>query len=72
MGQKLAVLDSAYGMNAKCKFDHKVIEEGWNASNQITQAYYEENNDKLQKAAGLLRDFSDPDFLEKGTVKQLL
>ena len=41
----MKVLDCTHSMNAKNKFDSKIIEEGWNAGNDMTQNYYEDNKD---------------------------
>ena len=62
----------AQGACTRQKFDSKVIEEGWLAANDITQTYYEENKDKLQQRASLLKDFDDEEFIQTGTVKELL
>ena len=59
-------------MIAKNKFDKKVLEDGWLADNEITQQYYEQNNERLQQSASLIKDFSDQEFLKEGTMKQLL
>jgi hypothetical protein len=59
-------------MRAKNKFDMKVVECGWLAANNISQAYYEENKQKIEQSTSLLKDFTDPEFLKNGTVRQLL
>ena len=68
---KFEVLEPAHGMAARRKFDSKVIEPGWLAINSITQAYVEENEKNLAASASLLRDFSDPEFLNTGTEAAL-
>ena len=66
---KVDVLESAHGLAAKNKWDTKVIEDGFLSENEITTAYVEENEKRLHASASLLKDFNDPDFLEKGTQK---
>jgi len=44
----LTVMESWHGYLARHRFDIKVVEDGWLSANNISQNYYEENNQRLQ------------------------
>ena len=58
----LYLVDQAYGHPAKARFDAKVIEEGWAPYNDLTMAYYRQNNAMIERNMSLRKDLADPEF----------
>jgi hypothetical protein len=42
-GNDYQITDKAYGPTAKNRIDMKVIEDGWDSTNEVTQAYIDAN-----------------------------
>ena len=67
----LHVLEGSYGLNAKARFDNNIVTDGWIPLNDITQSYYNVNNQQITKNQSLRKDLSDLTFQEQATMQDL-
>jgi len=69
---RLAFLDKSYGEPALNKFESKIIEEGWLAENEWTQAYIDNNEERLRSADQLLLDFTKPEVRRETKISKVV
>ena len=70
-GMALQIKEYRCGPLAKSLFDARVVQQNWIPYNSISKAYYEQYYKQIESSFSMIKDLTDSDFKEKGTLKEI-